>query len=193
MTWLRRGWTALVGRWRDRERGATAVEYALLVGLFAVAIIGAVDALQGSAADRLESQSATAAQPSELNGHFGPRGSTPTGGQPGVTTPDPSPVQFSSIALGGGASSGQGQRWNASVTITASDPDGNRIPGVIVLLGWTGGETGEIELITGADGQATHEVTGIHQNSSLTFTVLGVFAEGHVFETLPSLTLSKGS
>jgi pilus assembly protein Flp/PilA len=41
------GWTDLTDKVRDRERGATAVEYGLMVALIAIVIIAAVTLLGG--------------------------------------------------------------------------------------------------------------------------------------------------
>ena len=43
--------TILLNARRDEEKGATAVEYGLLVSLIAIAIIGAVFALGGTLSD----------------------------------------------------------------------------------------------------------------------------------------------
>jgi pilus assembly protein Flp/PilA len=42
------GWMDLTGKMRDRERGATAVEYGLMVALIAIVIIAAVTLLGGN-------------------------------------------------------------------------------------------------------------------------------------------------
>ncbi|MCW2493008.1 MAG: pilus assembly protein Flp/PilA [Pseudonocardiales bacterium] len=52
------GWTDLTDKVRDRERGATAVEYGLMVALIAIVIIAAVTLL-GSKLNGLFSKVAT--------------------------------------------------------------------------------------------------------------------------------------
>jgi pilus assembly protein Flp/PilA len=45
------GWVDLTDKMRDRERGATAVEYGLMVALIAIVIIAAVTLLGGNLSD----------------------------------------------------------------------------------------------------------------------------------------------
>ena len=175
---------------RHVDRGASAVEYALLVGFFAVTLLGAIDALQGSAAERLEDQSEVAAQPVEMNGHFGPRDTIPP--TPGGDTgdPEPPPTGFASVTLGGGSSVwNTGAHWDGSVTVTVKDADGNPIPHAQVVLSISAHDNQP--LVTSEAGTAVASVTKVHKNTTVTFAVIEVVAEGHTFaEPFPSLTLS---
>jgi Flp pilus assembly pilin Flp len=175
------------------DRGATLVEYALLVGFFAVVVIGAVESLQDSAADRLDSQASVPAAPIESNGFFGSRIDSPSGGSPGVTTPDTTPVTLSSIALNGGASQQNGS-WTATITATATDPNGNPIPGVVLDLLWTGAgnQSGSALVETLPDGTYTVVVSGISNgNRAVTFAVNAAFLEGYEFGALPQAVIER--
>lgn len=175
------------------DRGASLVEYALLVAFFAVTILGAVETLQDDAGDRLESQSEVAGSPTEVNGYFGIRGGTPTGGSPGATTPDTTPVTLSSIALSGGGAKHQGS-WTATVTVTATDPSGNPIPDVEIAIQWSGAgaKDGSTIALTGPDGTHTFLVDGISNgNKQVTFTVTSAIKEGHVFGALPQAVIER--
>lgn len=172
------------------DRGASGVEYALLVGFFVVALLGSIDALQTNAGDRLEDRAAEAAAPVERNGHFGPRETIPP--TPGGETPNPEPppTGLASVELGGGTSVAvTGGHWDGSVTVTTRDPDGNPLGGVRVVLSVTGRPTQE--LVTSSSGTVTYTASKVHKHDSVTFAVDIVEAEGYTFaEPFPSLTLS---
>jgi Flp pilus assembly pilin Flp len=194
MTLLRRRLSA-VSDGGGRERGASLVEYGLLLALFVVVTLAAIDSVQDSAGSRLSDTSETAGTPTELNGFYSDRSAPPTGGGGGETNPDPGSSTAASVSLGGGsASPGQGQRWDASITVTTSDGEGTPLPGVLVMLEWSGGKSGSAELVTGPNGTFTYTVEDIQQNqSSLTYTVVSVTLEGYDFATpYPSVTITKG-
>jgi Flp pilus assembly pilin Flp len=178
-----------------RDRGATGVEYALILGLVVVVSIGAIEALQSNAEARFESSSADAGTPVESNGLWAERAPAPTGGGPGVTAPPSGDELDASISLGGGiATPGKGQRWNATVTVTATDQFGAPMPGVLIVLGWSGDKAGNAQLWTELDGSVSHTVESIHQHATLTFTVVDAYAEGYIFvQPYPSLSLNKDS
>lgn len=176
-----------------QDRGASLVEYALLLGLFVVVSIGAIEALQGSASDRFVESSGDAGTPTEINGYYGDRTSAPTGGG-GGDTPDDGGLTVASVSLGGGTStpSGTGNKWNASITANVVDVDGAPVVGATVRLGWSGATTGDTELTTDGSGSAVWSVNDLNHNKDLTFEVLEVSADGYTFEgPYPSVTLSK--
>jgi Flp pilus assembly pilin Flp len=73
---------------RSRDRGATLVEYALIIALLVVVLIGAIQRFEGNAEDRYDERAGQGA-PAEEFGRLGPDGGTGTdpgeGEEPGGT------------------------------------------------------------------------------------------------------------
>jgi subtilisin family serine protease/PKD repeat protein len=73
--------------------------------------------------------------------------------------------------------------WKARVTITVTDAvSGSGIAGAIVTGAWSGGFSGAVSTITGADGTVTVETGNIRANqATVTFTVTDVQYDGYTF------------
>ncbi len=117
-----------------RDRGATLVEYALLVGLLVVVSLGVIQNLEDKGGSKVASRSDGIGQPTEANDLSGPGTTSPT--TPPTTAPPPSPVTVHVGTLAG-ATSTSGGDWSATVTITVLDADGNPAQSVSVTGSWT--------------------------------------------------------
>lgn len=120
--------------------------------------------------------------------YIGPAGSapipsatrTPTSGSgPTATrTPTRTPTSTSStIHIGDldAASTKQGNKWTASVTITIHDANHNPLANATVSGNWSNGASGTASCTTGSNGQCTVSKSGISNGtSSVTFTVNNV-------------------
>jgi hypothetical protein len=73
------------------------------------------------------------------------------------------------------ASTSQGSKWTASVTITVHDANHNLLANAVVTGKWSNGATGTVTCTTGSNGQCTVSKSGIGNGKSrVTFTVTNV-------------------
>ncbi len=141
MSLLSTRWRSL--RRRASDRGATLVEYALLVALFGLVLVASVDALQGSETEYLESSSDRIGMP-DLDAS--PPGATTTTGpgegpQPTEPPPDSVLVQIEAPTV---SADEQGNNWRARIDFLASG-SGLAKEGVVISGFWSpsggGGQT----------------------------------------------------
>ncbi len=103
---------------------------------------------------------------------------------PGPTaTPGPSVVMHVGD-LDGSSSPSNGNRWNATVTITIHDADHNPIANATVNGSWSNGANGGGSCVTNTSGQCTITKNNVRgNNSSVTFTVDDVTATGNTYNS----------
>jgi Flp pilus assembly pilin Flp len=106
------------------ERGATVAEYAILLGLLAVVVLGGAYALGLSVFGTLQDAGEALADPTSV---LGSTVTNPGGGGDGGSPPsgDPVPVELT------GSASEAGGTWTATVSVTSVGPDG-----VVVTALW---------------------------------------------------------
>lgn len=167
----------MAARTTRHERGATMVEYALLVSLLVVVSLGVIQSLEDKGESKVASRSDGIGQPTESNELSGPGTTSPT--TPPTSTPPPTPLTVHIGTLAGTASQ-SGNDWSATVTITVLDADGNPAQGVTVTGAWSlpgGGTTcsptdatGECS-ITSASFQRKPDAGSV---PSVTFTIVAL-------------------
>jgi hypothetical protein len=109
---------------------------------------------------------------------------TPTNTAPPPTsTPTPNPSSEIHVSdLDGSSTAAGGGRWDASVTITVVDQNGNPVAGVFVDGAWSNGANGSGNCTTDANGQCTVTKNRIKSNeSSVTYTINSLSASGYTY------------
>jgi hypothetical protein len=102
---------------------------------------------------------------------------TPTAGPTPTRTPTSGPGVTTTMHAGDldDASTSQGSKWTASVTITVHDANHNLLANAVVTGKWSNGATGTVTCTTGSNGQCTVSKSGIGNGKSrVTFTVTNV-------------------
>lgn len=176
-----------------RERGAGLVEYALIVGLVAVAITGASERLIDAEREEVSRRAASAGAP-DLNetGAGAATGTSP----PAVPPEDPpgsTPLSTVSVTLSA-TQTVHGSKWTVTVSLTATDQDGAYAEGATVAGTWS--ETGDtVECSTSAGGVCTMTLTVKKQDyTTLTLTITDVTGNGvTAAQPLPTVTVTQGS
>lgn len=161
-----------------RDRGATLVEYALIVALLCIVIIGAAQAFEDGAEDRY-GERASQGSPSEEFGNLGP---TDGGADGGVTDgtdgeeEDPGVTNIVVEALTASAPKNGGD-WSMTVTVTVLG-DGQPLGGVVFSpSSWSPAIAGSTtSCTTTATGvctftQSPMKISGTGSTPSVTFTL----------------------
>lgn len=155
------------------ERGATLVEYSLIIALVVVVSLGALTTMTDRGEARLAARAGAAGTPSESIGALpagggggGTTGGTTGGGGGTTVTATIGPSNMS------GQASDAGQKWIAQITIRVTSSAGP-VSGATITGSWdAGGNNGDSECTTDAAGECTVQRTNINDNNSSTsFTV----------------------
>lgn len=176
---------------RDPTAGATLVEYALAVGLVALAMVGGLNLLESASRGSLEDRAARAGSPDLGPGV--PVSSTtvpPTTGapvDPGTTSlPTLSPtasLEWTALK--------DGSDWVATVVVTVVDPATNApVPRVNVVAEWSDGYTASTSCITSDDGtcplsSAEINRTGKSLVPAVTLTITAISGDGVTYTQPP--------
>lgn len=138
---------------KSRDRGATLVEYALIIALLVVVLLGAIQRFEGNAEDRYDER-AGQGEPTEEFGRLGPDGGTGTdpgeGGEPGgaVTALLVEPITATAPA--------SNNTWSMTVTVRVLG-DGVPLVGVTFTSPtWTPSSGGTSSCTTTATGICTY-------------------------------------
>jgi Flp pilus assembly pilin Flp len=130
-----------ISRWSSRrDRGASLVEYALVFGLVAILLVGAIDHLNSATHDELESRGEMAGATSDAIGDLS-EGSVPTSVSTSTTvTGSPGDVVAAGVEpVAVTTTTGSGHKWNMSVLITVRDSTtGDPLGGAIVTGSFEG-------------------------------------------------------
>lgn len=171
--------------WRDRvvhrfgggERGAAAVEYALLVGLVAIVLIAGTQRLEAAERSELQSKQSRAGAP-DLNGTAAPT-STPGSttappSDPSGTSPPPTTVKVTPTV----SQTTQGSNWTVTISLKVTDPGDRTVTGATVSGTWSVPGAAP-QCPTDSNGVCTVTVT-VNKNSysQLTLTVDSVTGPG---------------
>ncbi len=88
----------------------------------------------------------------------------------------------------------KGNRWSATVTITALDQNNAPVSGVVVSGSWSGAKTGTASCTTGTNGACSVTASNMTR-SSVTFTVTNLAKSGYTYNpganTVTSITVTK--
>ncbi|MDH3756047.1 MAG: hypothetical protein OEU32_19460 [Acidimicrobiia bacterium] len=184
---LIRARSARVGRARTGERGATIVEYGLVVALVVAVSVLAIDGLTDTSTDALEARGDRIGNPS--NDATGVADGTDTGTTIGedIETSDPI-VEVKLDDIQNRRSLGDGPKWQASVDVIVTTISGSQVTGAVVNGTWypsTGPLAGgaAVTCTTDATGLCTMTVDGL-QNSgasqvhNVSFEFVSIDADG---------------
>lgn len=149
----------------DRERGATAVEYAMGVSLFALVLIAAIAGVRSAGEDRFDSSIDLTYDagdaPAVTTTSTPPTSVPPT---TTTTTTAPPPTGNASTSAPTFSQGSPASKWNASFTVTVTDTSGNPLSGVTVTGSWDTQGSPSGTCVTGAAGTCTISNTGINDN-----------------------------
>lgn len=109
---------------------------------------------------------------------------TPTSGPAPTRTPTSGPGVTNTMHVGDldAASTKQGTKWTANVTITVHDANHNPLANATVTGNWSNGATGTASCTTGSNGQCSVNKSGIRGGkSSVTFTVNNVTRSSYTY------------
>jgi Flp pilus assembly pilin Flp len=159
---------------RQPDRGATLVEYSLLVALIAVVSLGTISAAEDSSRDHLDDRGSSIGGSSEDIGIVPVAGSTDDEDDDegdeegdGTTTYDATVQNMTGTATNGSPSS----KWIAQVVITVVDASGNPINGITVSGSWDTAGTPAGECTTDSNGSCTVQRNDV-QDSKTTATFM---------------------
>ena len=125
-----------VGR-RSDDRGATLVEYALIVSLVVIAATGAISALESSSSDELNNRTPIVGTPAEQNSlNFGSPSTTLGGATTTTVAPPPGAVVVHVSGITGSAQTSTAGNWVATARITVVDDLGAPVAGISVTGAW---------------------------------------------------------
>jgi len=126
---------AAVGRGRTRERGATAVEYGLVLALVVGSLIFIIDGVTQSSTDALETRGDRIGNPD--NDSTGSGSGDSSGGSIGedVIVGDPI-VEVKLDDIQNRRSLGDGPKWQASVDVIVTTISGSQVTGAVVNGTW---------------------------------------------------------
>ncbi|MFP5255709.1 MAG: Flp family type IVb pilin [Acidimicrobiia bacterium] len=176
-------------RLRNDDRGATLVEYALLVALILVVSIGAIQRVQDDSGDKLvadEERVGTA----EDNAFYASGSTTTTAPVGTTTTTAPTTAMQPSSLVASPAPNNSGNKWIAHVTVTITDSSGNPVTGAEVQGSWTDPNPAVATqcTTTAPSGTCSMQRTDLNDNKpTAQFTITGVTAPGY------SWTVGTGS
>jgi Flp pilus assembly pilin Flp len=161
-------------RWRNDERGATLVEYALMVALVALVSLAAIDLLEGAARqsyDRAEfsvgrgTSVTTTTKPKPPPTTTKPvtttttRPAATTTTRPAATTTTTAPRRSSAALVDVTTATSGWTRWTGSAVVRLTDTTGAAVAGARVQVRVTaGGSTQTVTVTTDASGRATVDV-----------------------------------
>jgi Flp pilus assembly pilin Flp len=170
---------------RHQDRGATLVEYAMVVSLVVVVLIGGITKITDSGDEKLEA-SGERVGTSEDNSYYAGTSSTSSTTPASSTTTTSLPgqqIQPSNITATPPPSSSSGNRWvaNATVTVTLTTSPFTGIAGLVVTGRWTDGSGPDEEqtCTTSASGTCIVQFTDIQDiRPSATFTIDSISGPG---------------
>lgn len=149
---------------RRSERGAALVEYALIVALLAVALIGAIQSFQDGAEDRYGERSSQG-DPAEEFGNLGPTDGGPPGGTDESEPPGGTVTAVVVDALTAVAPAAN-NTWSMTVTVRVTG-DGNPLGGVTFSAPtWSPSIGGTSTCTTTSDGICTYTQAGMDRNGA---------------------------
>lgn len=171
------------------DRGATATEYTLLVALFVMVLLVAVDFVQGAGTDELTDADGRVGIIEDTAAYQAPIG---PGGPPPPPPPPPPAGTLASPAVAPASAVDDGNKWTARATITVVDTLGQPVAGVAVGYRWSAGSTPADDCVTNDAGQCqvSQSVGDPPPNASVTLEVDSMVKAGW---TSPALPVTSGA
>jgi Flp pilus assembly pilin Flp len=149
---------------RGTDTGAAAVEYALIIGLLVIGLIGAINRFEDNADNRYDERS-TQGDPAEEFGNLGPSGGGSTGGSDGSTPPGGSVTAVVVEALTATAPASN-NTWSMTVTVRVTG-DGQPLGGVVFTAPtWSPPSGGTSSCTTTSSGVCTYTQSMARTGSS---------------------------
>lgn len=143
-----------------RERGATLVEYALIVALLCIVLIGAAQQFEDGAGDRYGERAAEGS-PSEEFGNLGPDGGGSTGGTDSPEDPPDTGVTAIVVDALSATKTASNNTWSMTVTVRVTG-DGQPLGGVVFSAPtWSPDSGGTSSCTTTATGICTYTQSGM--------------------------------
>jgi Flp pilus assembly pilin Flp len=171
------------------ERGATLVEYALLVALIVVVSIGLIQRIESDGGSKLAASDDRISAASDNAFYPGATGSTVPGSTTTTTSPTAVAVRIASAPTITVANDG-GNRWQATITFRLLDSAGNGVIGATLRGTWTDGGGGSNPQTTcntsTTAGLCTIQFTDIKDNPSTSVTFTPLEITGGSFTWVPS-------
>lgn len=158
---------------RAGDRGATLVEYALMVSLIALVCAAGIGTFEEESSARLSDKAQNAGAP-DVGAVFTPvpPGSVPPGSTT-TTPPAPPPPDAATAALA--ATATDKNQWSATVTVEIRDGGGAIVPGALVEVIWNHGDgQTDMSCATDSDGQCPMTLKNLMAFSEVTFTIMRV-------------------
>jgi Flp pilus assembly pilin Flp len=168
------------------DRGATLVEYALILGLVAVVCIGVISWLGDASEEKVDTRSDSIGKPVESNALTGPGGGG--GGGSSGTTDGGTVSSTGHIGTITGTKSSNPPDWSATVTVTVVDNFGAPIPGLTITGSWSTAGGGTTCSPTSTAGSCpitsgSFKKSGNGSVAELTFTVTGISGNGFNYDS----------
>lgn len=149
---------------RRGDRGAAAVEYALVIALLVIGLIAGITRFEGEADERYDERGAQG-DPTEEFGNLGPDGEGSSGGGGGSTDPGPG-VTAITVAPVSATFAASGNSWSMTVTVSVTG-DGQPLGGVTFSPPtWTPSSGGTSSCTTTSTGICTYTQSGMARTGS---------------------------
>ena len=160
------------------QRGASSVEYALLLALVVVFSVPAIQWLHDSSEAEFQGRAASAGSPD-----LSAVATTTTTTVP--TTTAPAPTTTTSVAINATASltataNRQGNTWSATATATVVDQNNQPVQGVVVTGAWSPAISGETSCTTDSNGQCSMTQAGMEARDNKPFVANVTFSVSSV-------------
>ena len=165
-----------------RYRGASTVEYALVLALVVMTLPPAIGWLQDSSSAEFQSRATSAGAPDA--GAAPPTVSSTTVPPTtlAATTTTTSPAIDATASLTATAN-GQGNSWSATATATVVDQNGQPVADVLVTGAWDPALSGETSCTTAANGQCSMTQAGMEARDNKPFVADVTFSITEVTKT----------
>src|SRR5688572_17005960 len=128
---------ALRDRGEGGERGATLVEYAMLVALVAVVSIGVIQRVQDGGEEKLDESDERVS--AEDNAFYAPAASSTTIVTPSSTSTLPPITVHIALNPSVVVQDASGNKWQTTITYTILDTNGDGVIGATISGAWTDG------------------------------------------------------
>lgn len=163
---------------RRSERGASVVEYALGVAFIVIGSMGGLSVLQDKSEAHLRARASDAGAPADeaMRGVVAGSGSSSADGTSGTPPSGTANVQITGMTGNSTNNAGENIKWDAIVTVTIVDADGNPAAGVAIAGTWTNGRgSGGESCVTDAGGLCTLVREAIRDNhETVSFSLVSI-------------------
>ena len=171
---------------RGHNRAAAAVEYALILGVFVLGVIVALEGWDDTVGSELDERGHNIGDPIDPDLPAAPTSTTtPTASSiPQTTTTIIGTSKPMGIAVLTGSAVDDSNKWIATIDVTIHDDNGNPVPNATVQAGWSLPFSAVTACTTDSAGTCamTQQNIADTQNETI-WTVTDVTATGHKYDT----------